>query len=326
MTTGQHQARGVKRIKEKQGTMDASQGTVVWSPAKSIWIGSVMGIALIGAPLTFSTGALLVFLISSGITLCAGHSVGMHRRLVHRSFDCPLWLERILVYLGVLVGIDGPHGMIRVHDLRDWAQRQTNCHDYFAHRQPMLIDAYWQIHCDIRLNHPPELKLEPEIQQDAFYLWLQQTWMAQQIPWILIFGFMGGISWVIWGVFLRVAVSVSGHWLVGYFAHHQGGSDWFIKEAAVQGYNVPFCATLTFGECWHNNHHAFPGSARLGLYPGQLDLGWYLICILKRIGWISNIRLPSDLEDRNELKQVDKMPITSKATKISPVEGSSEAP
>src|SRR5262245_49769897 len=91
-------------------------GRVGWAPAKSICIGPMTAAAIVLGPLYFSWSALALFLITCGITLCFGHSVGMHRRLIHGSFQCPLWLEHACVYLGTLVGMAGPIGMIRVHD------------------------------------------------------------------------------------------------------------------------------------------------------------------------------------------------------------------
>ena len=66
-----------------------------------------------------------------------------------------------------------------------------------------------------------------------------------------------------------MTASVTGHWLIGYYAHKLGRRSWHIEGAGVQGYNVPYFGLLTMGEAWHNNHHAFPASARLGLNPGQ---------------------------------------------------------
>jgi stearoyl-CoA desaturase (delta-9 desaturase) len=103
--------------------------------------------AIVGGYMTCSLDSVAVWLATSIITLCGGHSLGMHRRLIHKSFECPLWLEHLMVYLGTLVGMAGPYGMIRTHDLRDWAQRQTNCHNYFAHRESPLVDAFQQMHC-----------------------------------------------------------------------------------------------------------------------------------------------------------------------------------
>ncbi|MEI4584052.1 hypothetical protein WAC45_27595, partial [Klebsiella pneumoniae] len=77
--------------------------------------------ALVLGPLTFTPAAFAVFVVTTGASLLLGHSVGFHRRLTHRSFQCPLWLERVLVWFGTAVGMSGPHWIIRTHDLRDWA-------------------------------------------------------------------------------------------------------------------------------------------------------------------------------------------------------------
>src|ERR1700674_3634756 len=54
----------------------------------------------------------------------------------------------------------GPIGMIRVHDFRDWAQRQSDCHDYFCHRKSFWHDAWWQLHRELLLLRPPKFRLE----------------------------------------------------------------------------------------------------------------------------------------------------------------------
>lgn len=112
---------------------------------------------------------------------------------------------------------------------------------------------------------------------------------------------IGGVEWVIWGTCLRVAISVTGHWLIGYFAHNSGHRSWHVNGAGVQGYNIKFCGLITMGECWHNNHHAFPGSAKLGLEKGQSDPGWWVLIILSKIGLVKNLKLVADLEERQEL-------------------------
>src|SRR5262245_18301869 len=68
---------------------DAVAGIVRWQPAKSIWIGMITAVALVGGPLTFTWDALALFLATTAVTVCLGHSLGMHRRLIHRAYDCP---------------------------------------------------------------------------------------------------------------------------------------------------------------------------------------------------------------------------------------------
>jgi len=284
---------------------NASEGQVVLSKSKLIWVGSMFLLSIIGGALTFSIEVLLVFTISTGLSLCLGHSLGMHRRLIHQSYQCPIWLEYIFVHLGVIVGLAGPIGMIKTHDMRDWAQRQGKCHDFFGHQQPILKDAYWQLFCDINLKKPPNFLLEERVKNDRIFNFMENTWMLQQLPWALLFFVIGGIPWVIWGICVRVSISIIGHWLVGYFAHNQGEKHWHVKDAHIQGYNVGFAAILTMGESWHNNHHAFPGSAKLGLKKGQVDLGWNVLMILRKAGLVWNVKEPIDLPYRPELYRVN---------------------
>jgi stearoyl-CoA desaturase (delta-9 desaturase) len=280
---------------------NAVDGTVRWKPVKSIWISVMTVVGLVGAPLTFTWDALALFLATAAVTVCLGHSLGMHRRLIHRAYDCPLWLERLFVYFGALVGMAGPYGMIRQHDIRDWAQRKPRCHAYLAHRSSFLRDGWWQLHCELHLAHPPELVMERRVCDDRFYQFIERTWMAQQIPWAILFFAVGGVPFVVWGIALRVAACVTGHWLVGYFAHNRGPRSWHVEGAGVQGYNVPYCGLITMGEAWHNNHHAFPGSARLGLNDGEVDPGWWVLLTLQRLGLVWGVKTPEVLPYRPNL-------------------------
>jgi stearoyl-CoA desaturase (delta-9 desaturase) len=291
---------GVFRI--DGGGASPSDGRVVFAPAKAFWNLSMLGGALLLAPMTFSAGGLLVFFILTYVTLLLGHSVGMHRRFIHRAYDCPKWLERFLVYLGTLVGMAGPLGILRIHDLRDWAQREPDCHDFFSHRRSLWVDAWWQLTSRFEFERPPRFTIEPEFAQDGFYRWLERTWMLQQVPLALLLFFGGGWSWVIWGVPVRVCVSVIGHWVVTYLTHNPGPGRWHVHGAGVQATNLPGYGFVTMGECWHNNHHAFPESARIGLSDGEVDPAWQVIRCLQGFGLVSRIGLPREQQARGDIE------------------------
>lgn len=282
----------------------AVAGVVRWDPIHSLWNGGMFAASLLFAPLLFTWSALAVFLFLTGASLLLGHSIGFHRRLIHRSFDCPLWLERFLVWVGTCVGMSGPFWMMRTHDIRDWAQRQPACHDYLAHRAPLLTDAIWQMHCRLDLDRPPSFDLGAA-GRDPFYRFLEATWMWQQLPIAILLYLCGGWAWVVWGVCLRVCLSVTGHWFVGHLAHRRGPQSWLVRGAGVQAHDVPWAAIPTMGEAWHNNHHAFPRSARIGLYPGQSDWGYHFILLLERLGLAWNILLPATLPHRQALLRAD---------------------
>jgi stearoyl-CoA desaturase (delta-9 desaturase) len=276
---------------------DPVKGRIQWSPLHSLWNSAMAVTALTLGPATFHWGAFTAFLALTTATLLLGHSVGLHRRLIHHSFECPVWLEAILVWFGVAVGMDGPLSMVRIHDTRDWAQRQPQQHGYFGHRGSMLGDAWRQLHCRLDLERPPRFVPAPSVAR-PFYRVLERTWMLQQLPLALALHALGGWSWLVWGVPVRVFACVTGHWFVGHLAHRRGPQTWLVNGAGVQAYDVPWAAIPTMGEAWHNNHHAYPASARMGLHRGQADLGYRFIQVLALLGLAWDIRTPQTLPAR----------------------------
>jgi stearoyl-CoA desaturase (delta-9 desaturase) len=295
--------KGVWRIDDRGA--NANEGEVVWFPLKSLWNTAIFTIAIILGPVYFSWSALALFLGLSYLTLLLGHSLGMHRRLIHRSFECSKPFERLLVWLGVLVGMAGPFGILKIHDIRDWAQRQVTCHDFFAHRRGLWVDAFWQLHCRFRFAKPPVFVIEQEFAEDPWYRLMEATWPLHQVVLAAILYSVGGPSWAVWGVAVRVAVSVTSHWVVTYHVHNPGQGRWLVKDAAVQASNLEGWGFLTHGECWHNNHHAYPESARMGLDAGQLDTGWWALLLLQRCGLVRTIRTPRPLDLCDDLAASD---------------------
>lgn len=180
----------------------------------------------------------------------------MHRLLIQRSYECPIWMEYVFVYLGVLIGMAGPIGMLKQHDLRDWAQRQKKCHDFLLHGSGIPKDGWWQLNCDLHLKDPPQFNIESHVANNRFYQFTESTWLVHaMLPAIPLY-LLGGLRWVILGVSARIVISVGGHWLIGYFAHNKGERTWIVDGAAVQGHNIRLSGFLSMEEGWHNNHHA----------------------------------------------------------------------
>ena len=282
----------------------ALTGRIRWDAAQSLWT-LAHGTGGLAAILLFpSWGGAVAFVLLTGVTILAGHSVGMHRLLIHRSFRVPKPLEYLLVWLGTLVGMAGPIGMIRAHDMRDWHQRQDMCPPHPSHGTTPLRDMWWQMHCRFPLARPPAFVVEPEVADDPVYRTMEATWRWQQVPLALALYAIGGIGLVLWGICLRVFVSLTGHWAVGHFAHHGRPTGWRIEGLPVQGRNLPGLGLVTFGENWHGNHHAFPHSALLGVEAGQADPGWWLIVVLERLGLARDVVRPWDVPAREGLMRV----------------------
>ena len=276
-------------------------GQVRYSPAKSLWLAAMWGGAVYGALAYPQWPAMALFAAATAFVLLFGHSLGSHRKLIHNSFACPKWLEYLLVWIGVQVGLAGPIGLLRQHELRDYAQRRSDCHPYLRHGAGFWRDAWWQLHCDLLLDNPPAIHIEQRIAGDAFYRFLERTWMLQQLPLAVLFYLWGGWAFVYWGVCARIVAGVTGHWLIGYFAHNHGDMSYEVDGAAVQGRNIRLTSLLTMGESWHNNHHAFPHSARLGLADGEWDPGWWVLRTLEHFGLVRDLRLPDRIENKNGL-------------------------
>jgi len=283
---------------------DAVSGVVKWDPLHSLWNGAMLVGTLAAVSFLFSWSGVLIFGLTTGATLLIGHSVGFHRRLIHGSFSAPLWLDHLMMWIGTLVGMSGPLWMIRAHDTRDWGQRQVACHPYLSNQSGFWRDYWWNLHCRLELEHPPAFAPGPAISDDRFYRFLERTWMFQQVPLGLTLLWLGGASWLAWGVCARICASVTGHWFVGRFAHRHGPQTWLVDGSGVQAHDVPWAAIPTMGEAWHNNHHAYPGSARLGLYPGQADWGFVFIRLLERLGLAWDVRTPETLPPRAALRAI----------------------
>ena len=278
--------RDIRERVEDDPATDYARGRVVWDPVKSLWWGGHAGVALIFGPMLASLDAVAVWLLLSVVTLCGGHSLGMHRKLIHNSFGCPRWLERFGIWLACLVGLGGPMTMMRAHDLRDWAQRGEACHPFFSQHDTVLRDTWRQLHCRFELEVPPRFHFPDSLMRDPVMVWLQRTSMLQNGLLAVALFAPGGWAWVVWGVCVRVTISMLGHSLVGWFAHNWGHQGFTKPGAAVQGHDVPGMSLLTFGESYHSNHHAFPESANFALLTGQWDAGFWVLRQLKQVGLV----------------------------------------
>jgi fatty-acid desaturase len=297
----------------------ATDGKVVPDVEKGLWNWLMISAAVVLGPLTFTWDAFAMFCILTYFTLLVGHSAGMHRMMIHKTYRCPKWLERLLVYIGVLVGMAGPFGILRVHDLRDWAQRHEDCHAFFAHRKPFLVDLFWQLTCRFSFANPPRFSVEPELRDDPWYIFMEKTWRWHQLLLAMPLYLMGGLSWVVWGICVRISVSVIGHWSITYFCHNPGPGTWRVRSAGVQASNIPGLGLLTYGECWHNNHHAFPESARIGLEKGQSDPAWLFIRLLQRLGLARDVGLPRPEPAREDIFRL--VPVSSTPAMKKPARG-----
>jgi stearoyl-CoA desaturase (delta-9 desaturase) len=128
----------------------------------------------------------------------------------------------------------------------------------------------------------------PDLRKDKFHTWISQWhWVPITTLGILLLVFFG---WKImfWGIFLRTVVGLHATWLVNSATHMWGTQRFLTSDDSKNSFWV---AILTFGEGWHNNHHAHPQAAKHGLPWWEIDLNWYGICMLRLLGLAWDIKV-----------------------------------
>ena len=101
-----------------------------------------------------------------------------------------------------------------------------------------------------------------------------------------------------WGFFWSTVVLYHCTFFINSLAHVHGNQRYVTGDDSRNNW---WLAIITMGEGWHNNHHAFPGSARLGVRDGELDPGWWVLSGLRRVGLIWNVKTPETLPYRPNL-------------------------
>jgi stearoyl-CoA desaturase (delta-9 desaturase) len=100
---------------------------------------------------------------------------------------------------------------------------------------------------------------------------------------------------------VRISVTSTGIWLVNYLVHKHGYQNFELDGCAEQGRNSLWLGALSMGEGWHNNHHAYPRSARLGFHSWELDPGYWWICFMRWSGLAWEVQTFEDFEARPNL-------------------------
>jgi stearoyl-CoA desaturase (delta-9 desaturase) len=124
--------------------------------------------------------------------------------------------------------------------------------------------------------------------KDGFYRWLLGWWFLPLVAVGVALGLAGGTGWVMWGIFFRVTLGLHATWLVNSATHMWGRKRFATRDDSRNNWWV---ALLTFGEGWHNNHHAHPRSARHGLKWYEIDVNWWGIRTLELLGLAKSVKL-----------------------------------
>jgi len=255
------------------------------------FFGTIHALALL-SPWFFSWSALGVTIFLHWLFGSIGICLGYHRLLSHRSFQSPKWLEYAIAILGALAIQGGPIFWVAGHRLHH-AYTEDEDKDPYSSRR-----GFWWSHMQWILYPRPESfdyetykRFAPELARDQFYRWLNRYHLLLQIPLAILLYVLGGWSFVIYGIFLRSVLLWHSTWLINSATHLYGYRNFKLNDNSR---NLWWAAILTYGEGWHNNHHAHPNVAKAGLHWWEIDMTWWAIKALQALGLAKKIVMPSN--------------------------------
>ncbi|GAA0154130.1 hypothetical protein LIER_12204 [Lithospermum erythrorhizon] len=243
------------------------------------------------APFTFSWGAFLLYAVLFFMTGVLGITISYHRNLTHRSFKLPKWLEYFFAYCGAHALQLDPIFWVSTH----------RYHHQFAdtERDPHSPnEGFWYSHMNwifdtitLAEKRTGRRKNVDDLEKQLFYTFLQKTYFFHPIALAAILYALGGFPYIVWGMGARIVTVYHCTFLVNSAAHIWGKQTWNTGDDSKNNW---FVAIVSCGEGWHNNHHAFPYSARHGLEWWQIDVTWWVIMFLEAIGLATDVKLPEE--------------------------------
>lgn len=268
--------------------MPPTVGQLRVAPARAAWlwgnlvVGCVWGLPALTRT-SFGVAIGLAF-----VTLCMGHSVGLHRGEIHRSYTAPAWMRGVLATCFVFSGLGGPLDWARLHAHRDYWQNRADCPRYFAYDHGLACDFWLNLHLRFVPADPRAAlrRLPPDVLGNRWLAFLQRTWPLYSLALFALVGWRMGAVVAAVTVCLRIAVSIVGHWFVGYAAHTWGSQPHQVPGARESGTNVWLLGVLSFGEGFHNNHHVAPHAPRMGRRWYEFDLGYLCLRALRGLGFV----------------------------------------
>lgn len=236
----------------------------------------------------FSWRVLAITIFLYWMTTGLGISMGYHRLHTHRSYKVPRLLEYFFAICGALTLEGGPISWVATHRIHH--QKSDQHGDPHSPRDgAWWAHVGWLIFGETNHNNTRVMsKYAPDLAKDRFYVWLNNYhWVPMVVLGVILYA-LGGLPLFVWGIFVRVVFGLHATWLVNSATHMWGQRRFATRDDSRNNWWV---ALMTFGEGWHNNHHAHPTSARHGLAWYEFDPSWIQIKILKALGIAKSIKV-----------------------------------
>ncbi len=243
----------------------------------------------------FRWSSVAVFLVLWLLGQNVGIAMSYHRQLTHRGYVTPRWLEYAMAVCGTMALQGSPTYWVAVHRMHhQYTDKPGDPHSprdgaWWSHMGWIL---YGSLHNETTMLS----RYAPDLQKNRFYQWLAVWhWLPVTLVGVgllgagtAIGGWRLGLSWVLWGIFLRVTIGLHVTWLVNSATHMWGSRRFEIRDDSTNNWWV---ALLTGGEGWHNNHHAHPVSASHGMAWYEVDINYWGIKLLEICGLAKNVKV-----------------------------------
>jgi stearoyl-CoA desaturase (delta-9 desaturase) len=295
------------RPTELPAPASAWETTVSWATVLTGVLVPLLGLVA-AAALAWGYGlfgwADLALLLGMYLLVMLGVTVGFHRLFTHRAFESARPVQFLLGVLGSMA-FQGPLfewvGRHRLH--HQHSDRDGDPHSPHAPRRAGLwgrFRAFWHAHIGWALApDPPDLaRYAPDLGKsrmlrvvnDLFPLWAALGLLIPAGIGYALGGWWGALTGFLWGGLVRVFLGHHVTWSVNSVCHLWGSRPY---KSGDESRNNAVVGLLALGEGWHNNHHAFPSSARFGHRWWQVDVGYYLVRLLGLVGLAWNVRVPA---------------------------------
>jgi len=243
----------------------------------------------IAALFMFSWSGLTVALILAWLAGGLGVGMGYHRLLTHRGYKTPKLVEYILTICGMLSLEGGAINWVVTHRIHHQHTEEPGKDPHTPREGKWWAHMGWILRGTAQQYPKPVLRqYAPDLYKDPVHLFLNRFYYMPLVILGLSLLLLGGWPLLLWGVALRVTVGLHATWLVNSATHLWGSRRFATKDDSRNNWWV---ALLTWGEGWHNNHHANPVAARHGLAWYEIDINWWGIRFLQVTGLANSIKL-----------------------------------
>jgi stearoyl-CoA desaturase (delta-9 desaturase) len=239
-----------------------------------------------------------------------GITAGYHRYFSHRAFKTSRAFQFLLALLGVTATQKGPIW---------WSATHRHHHKHSDQEDDVHSPerrGFWYSHVFWWLNRDHEnanTSLVPDLTRYPELRWLDKYHLVGPAILLAATWAIGGLDGALWGYVVSTCVLIHATFTINSLAHVFGSRRYATTDTSR---NNVFLALLTMGEGWHNNHHHYMSSARQGFFWWEVDVSYYIIRVLEKIGLVWDVRgvpehaltrnLLADVGERCELLQVRK--------------------